>query len=319
MISLNERAWQRLERAIEAKDRLKISVRVLDCGTRLVDAGVEAAGGVEAGLALAEIGMADLGRARLELATLNGIPWPWIEVQSDHPLEACYLSQAAHWSVQVDNFRAMGSGPACLLNRTLDPGKPFGFEEKADRAVLVLETRQIPTESVCSSMADTCGVRPDRLALLVAPTSCLAGSAQIAARSVETGLHKLHALGFNLELTTSAQGRCPMAVPTGDDFASLGLTNDLVVFACQVWLSVRGVSDAALADLVLNLPSSTSSSYGLPFIDAIKAAGGFYALDLGLFAPAEATLVNQDNGKIYHAGTVDFDRLAGVLKGYAHQ
>ena len=315
MRSLNEYAWQRLEKSIEEKDRLNISVRLLESGTLLVDAGVDAIGGLEAGLAMAEIGMAALGTAQLELATLNGIPWPWALVRSDHPLEACFLSQAAHWSIQMSGFRAMGSGPACLLNMALDPGKHFGFEEKSDCAVLVLETRQLPDDSVCCSLAESCGVRPGRLALLVAPTSSLSGSTQIASRSVETGLHKLHTLNFDLRLVTAGIGRCPVAAPAGEDFAALGRTNDLVMAACQVWLSIKGSSDAALADMALKLPSATSPNYGPPFIEALKKAGGFYELDPGLFAPAEATLINLENGGIFHAGNVDTDQLARILKG----
>ena len=315
MTSLNERAWQRLEKAIADKDRLNILIRVLDCGTRLVDAGINSSSGLDAGLAMAEIGMADLGVAQIEFAALNGIPWPYVVVRSDHPLKACFLSQAAHWPVQVDGFHAMGSGPACLLNKALDPGKPFGFEEKSDCAVMVLEACQLPDEAACCSLAETCGVRPDKLALVVAPTSSLAGSTQIAGRSVETGLHKLHTLGFDLRMATAGMGRCPIAAPTGDDFASLGLTNDLVMYASQVWLSVRGASDTALTDFVAKLPAATSPSYGPPFIEALKKAGGFYDLDPGLFAPAEATLINQDSGKTFHAGAVDIDRLTGVLKG----
>jgi methenyltetrahydromethanopterin cyclohydrolase len=315
MISLNERAWQRLEKAIEDQERLNISVRVFDCGTWLVDAGVNTSGGLEAGLAMAEIGMANLGSAQTELATLNGISWPWVVIRSDHPLEACFLSQAAHWPVQTDGYRAMGSGPACLLNQTLDPGKPFGFREKSDRAVLVLETRQIPDEKLCISLAETCGVKPDKLALLVAPTSSVAGSTQIAARSVETGLHKLHSLGFDLSRAASGVGCCPIAAPTGDDLTALGRTNDLVMFACQVWLAIKGASDITLADLVMKLPAATSPSYGPPFMEALKKAGGFYELDPGLFAPAEATLVNLDSGSTFHAGAVDSDRLAIILKG----
>ena len=214
MTSLNERAWRRLERAIEDQERFNISIRVMECGSRLVDAGVNAAGGLDAGLVMAEVGMADLGAAQLELAALNGIYWPWVVVRSDHPLEACFLSQAAHWPVQIDAFRAMGSGPACLLNKVFDPGKNFGFEEKSECAVLVLETRQLPDEVACCSLAETCGVKPDKLAILVAPTSSLAGSVQIAARSIETGLHKLHTLGFDLCMVSGGMGRCPIAAPT---------------------------------------------------------------------------------------------------------
>ncbi len=315
MTSLNERAWQCLERAIGDQGKLNISVRVLDCGTWLVDAGVNTSGGLEAGLAMAEIGMANLGTAQIELATLNGISWPWVVIASDHPLEACFLSQAAHWPVQVGGFRAMGSGPACLLNQVLGPGKPFGFNEKSDRAVLVLETRQLPDEKVCISLAETCGVKPDKLAVMVAPTSSLTGSTQIAARSVETGLHKLRTLGFDLRMAANGAGSCPIATPTGDDFTALGRTNDLVMLACQVWLAIKGAPDITLSDLVMQLPAATSPSYGPPFLEALKKAGGFYELDPGLFAPAEATLVNLDSGRTFHAGAVDTDRLARILKG----
>jgi methenyltetrahydromethanopterin cyclohydrolase len=304
-----------LEKAIAEQDRLGLSFRVLDCGTWLIDAGVNAPGGLEAGLAMAEVGMADLGAAGLELTPLVGMPWPWVVVRSDRPLEACFLSQAAHWLVQTGTFRAMGSGPACLLNRGLDPGKSFGFSERSDCAVLVLETRQLPDEAACRSLAETCGVRPEKLALLVAPTSSLAGSAQIAARSIETGLHKLQTLGFDLRLVAGAMGRCPAAAPTGDDLKSLGLTNDLVLSASQVWLAVRGAGDEALAEVANKLPAATSPSYGPPFIEALKQAGGFYQLDPGLFAPAEVTLVNLDSGRSFHAGGLDIGRLPGILKG----
>jgi len=318
MTSLNERAWKRLERAIDDKDLLGISLRVMECGTMLIDAGVDAAGGMDAGLVMAEVCMADLGTTQLQVDELDGMTWPWVVVHSDHPFQACFLSQAAHWPVQTDDFRAMGSGPACLLNKMLDSGKRFGFDEKSDHAVLVLETRQFPNETTCCSLAETCGVNPDKLALLVAPTSSLAGSIQIAARSIETGLHKLHMIGFDLRLVFDGMGRCPIAIPSGDDFTSLGRTNDLVMFASQVWLSFRGTSDTSLEEIAKKLPASASSSYGPPFIEALKKAGGFYNLDPGMFAPAEATLVNLESGKIFHCGAVDFDRLDSILKGWSH-
>ena len=314
MKSLNELAWPSVERANREKDRLGILVRKMDCGTWLIDAGVNVNGGMEAGLVMAEAGMANLASARLDLSNLNEMPWPWVVVQSDHPLEACFLSQAAHWPIQTGSFRAMGSGPGSLLNKALNPGKSFGFEERSDWAVLVLETRQLPDETVCRLLAESCGVSPEKMALFVAPTSSLSGSVQIAARSVETGLHKLHSLEFDLHQVVSGMGRCPVAAPTGDDFISLGRTNDMVMFASQVWLTTRGVSNEILADLVLKLPAATSPSYGPPFIEALKKSGGFYELDPGLFAPAEATLANLESGKIFHAGGIDSERLARVLK-----
>ncbi len=313
MKSLNERSWESLQIALTSSRQYGVKITRLDCGTMVVDAGVEAAGGMEAGLLIAEIGMAGLGVAHIEMADLCGNPWPWVVVRSDSPLQACYLSQAAHWQVKIAGFRAMGSGPACLLNQDLEVGKIF--RESYDRAVLVLETRKLPDNAICIAIAETCGVRPENLALLVAPTSSLAGSVQIAARSVETGLHKLHTLGFDLNTVVSGMGRCPVALPTGEDLLSLGRTNDLVMFGCQVWLGIHGISDACLEDLVPRIPASNSIGYGLPFLETLKKAGGFYDLDPGLFAPAEVTLSSLDSGKTFHAGSIDQDKLEKVLHG----
>ncbi len=315
MNSLNERAWQKLEEALADAGRLGIAAEERPCGARAVDAGVSAPGGIAAGLAMAEIGMAGLGRASLEMGRAGENTWTWVAVQSDTPLEACYLSQAAHWPVNLANYRAMGSGPGCLLNRSLDPGSPFGYEEKAGQAVLVLEAPALPDDAACRALAAACDVVPERLAVIAAPTASLAGSAQIAARSAETGLHKLHQLGFDLRKVASAVGRCPLAAPTGSDMAALGRTNDMMIYASQVWLAVRGVSDDALEDWANRLPARTSPQYGEPFLSILKRAGDFYRIDPGLFAPAEVTLVNLGSGRSFHAGGVDLARLEELVRG----
>jgi methenyltetrahydromethanopterin cyclohydrolase len=315
MTRWNDYAWMELEKAFSKADHLGISVEKLKSGAVLVDTGVNTAGGLEAGLAMAKIGMAGMGHSDLQMEPVCGNPWMNVVTVSDHPTEACFLSQAAHWQVLVGDFRAMGSGPACLRNKDLEPGKEIGFDKDSGHAVLVLETRNLPDEKVCLYLADQCQVTPDNLGLIVAPTSCLSGSAQIAARSIETGLHKLQQLGFNLHKVVSGTGKCPLAPPTGDDMISLGRTNDVVLFGCQVWLCVRDISDSELEILVQKIPSSTSPNYGAPFLDLLKKAAGFYGIDPGLFAPAEITITNLDSGKVFHAGKVDEPRLNKVLFG----
>ncbi len=315
MNSLNEKAWTQLDTEIASADKLGILTHSMQCGTLVVDAGVHASGGMAAGLAMARIGMAGMAEAWMEMRVMDDDAWPTIFVHSDHPLEACYLSQAAHWQVDIDGYRALGSGPACLLNTELDPGKPFGFTEKANRGVLVLEAPGLPSDGVCQALAVQCGIAPEQLALVVAPTSSLAGSVQIAARSVETALHKMHTLNVDLKVLASAFGCCPMAQPTGDDMVSLGKTNDVVIFGCQVWLATHGMPDELLSEVVKKIPSSTSPSYGEPFLKTLKKVGGFYNIDPGLFAPAEVTITNLDTGAIFHAGKQDQERLLKTLKG----
>ena len=60
-LSLNERAWLLADDCARAADELRLRVTILACGARIIDAGIEAPGGVGAGLSMARIGMAGLG------------------------------------------------------------------------------------------------------------------------------------------------------------------------------------------------------------------------------------------------------------------
>ena len=55
-----------------------------------------------------------------------------------------------------------------------------------------------------------------------APTASLVGSIQIAARSAETGLHKLSELGFDVRQVALAYGVCPLAPVAADDLHAMG-------------------------------------------------------------------------------------------------
>ncbi|MEN6434885.1 MAG: methenyltetrahydromethanopterin cyclohydrolase [Anaerolineaceae bacterium] len=313
MNSMNENAWKILLYRQSLFEQVGMLSEIKPCGTWVIDAGVACSGGFLAGQIMAEVGIAGLGSVRVEQGSLLDMPWPWVTIDSDQPLLSCFLCQSANWPVKKDTFFAMGSGPACLLNADLHIGQAFEYVEKSDHAVLVMETRTIPDDEVCTYIAKECGVQPENLAILVAPTSCVSGSVQIAARSLETGLHKLHQLGFDLSLVRSSMGRCPISAPTGDDFTALGRTNDMVFFASQVWMAVAKTSDAQLAELATKIPSCSSPAYGKPFIEILKQAGDFYAIDPGLFAPAEVTLTNIETGHVFHGGGMDGDRLQQVL------
>ena len=315
MNSLNERAWLTLAENEDLLDELKITLTLLPCGARIYDAGIHVRGSLEAGLLMAAAGTADLAMIDIKLDDGYGMPWPSVHVSSCYPFEACYLSQAAHWPVRIGDYSAMGSGPACLLNPELLLCETYHFHESSEVAVLVLETRVLPDDTVCRQLASTCRVMPEHVAIIVAPTASLAGTVQIAARSVETGLHKLHQLGVDLRAIRQGMGHCPIASPGSDDLAALGTTNDMVLLASQVWLQIEGIPDNNLHNLVCQIPSSTSPSYGKPFLEIIKQAGDFYKIDPGLFAPAEVTLVNTETGSVFHEGAVDHPKLRSILKG----
>jgi len=247
---------------------------------------------------------------------VGGHPWPHVQVDSRHPFLGCFISQAAAWPVDVSGLKGgligMGSGPACL-KALPERFSALGLEDPSDHAVLVLESSALPDDEACREIAERCRVSADHLAVLAARTSSPAGSIQIAARSIETALHKLDHLGFDLGCIVSGTGICPAAAPTESDLLSMGKTNDAMLFGSQVWLVVAGVDVDCLARIVAQAPSATSRSYGKPFLDILQESGGFYNIDPGLFAPAQLAIIHKETGRVLIAGTRDEERLMAAL------
>jgi methenyltetrahydromethanopterin cyclohydrolase len=148
-------------------------------------------------------------------------------------------------------------------------------------------------------------VAPDNLVLLVARTASTAGTLQVIARSLETALHKLHDLHFDLRRIRRGSGRAPLApVPRKDDLVAIGRTNDAILYGGHVVLEVTG-DDASLLDIGPRMVSLASADYGAPFCTLFERAGrDFYALDPALFAPALVELVNIDTGRRHRFGRI---------------
>src|SRR5215213_6988696 len=91
--------------------RLRVALHDV-AGARVVDCGVAAAGGLTAGLWLAETCL----DGRADLTLVPGEFGPSVQVWSDDPVRACLGSQYAGWQVAVGKFFAMGSGPMRVLD-----------------------------------------------------------------------------------------------------------------------------------------------------------------------------------------------------------
>jgi len=173
----------------------------------------------------------------------------------------------------------------------------------------VLESGKLPGDAVCCEIAAKCGVDPAHLTLLVAPTRSPAGTLQIVARSVETALHKLHELKFDLKRIESGWGAAPLPPPAKDDLAAIGRTNDAILYGGRVTLHLHG-DDASIEEVGARLPSIASPDYGRPFGEILAAYGhDFYKVDPLLFSPAMAKLVNMDTGNSFEFGKLNEDVL----------
>jgi methenyltetrahydromethanopterin cyclohydrolase len=311
---LNRRAARLADLLCADASLLGITVQVLPGGARLVDLGVAVPGGLEAGRRLAEICLAGLGSVALTSVDLSGLWLPAVAVATDHPVAACMASQYAGWAVDPAGYFAMGSGPARSLARVeRELYERIGYADTAESAVLVLEGRALPDERVARFVADKCRIPPERLTLLIAPTASIAGSVQVAARSVETGLHKMLELGFDVRAVRSGFGVCPLAPAAKNDLRAIGWTNDCILYGTRAYFAVHA-DDGEVAAMVERLPASASPEYGTPFYEIFKRAGSdFYKIDRMLFAPAEVVVNNLVSGRVFRAGRLAPDVLRASL------
>jgi methenyltetrahydromethanopterin cyclohydrolase len=305
-LDMNERAWVLADSYLARARELAITLHVLPAGTRIIDAGVIAPGGLAAGRALAELCMGGLGHVDFTALSIGGETWPGIVVWTDHPATACMASQYAGWAINPDGYFAMGSGPLRATARVEHElfGK-LGYQERSARGVLVLETRTLPTEDVAAWVARKAGVAESALTFAVAPTASLAGGVQICARVIETGLHKMDTVGFDVRRVISAIGTAPLPTTARSDMRAIGRTNDCILYGGQARYTVRA-DDDELRQLADRLPASASRDYGTPFYEVFKRYDNdFYKIDPLLFSPAEVWLTSATSGRTFHAGALN--------------
>ncbi len=313
-LGMNARAWALADRLVERAADLRTAVHTLGNGARVVDAGAGVPGGFAAGLALAHLCMGGLGHVEFASLTIGGEAWPGVLVWTDHPVESCMASQYAGWAIDPEGFFAMGSGPLRAKARVeRELFAKLGYAEDATRGVLVLEGRTLPSDGVAAWVAGKAGVAPEALTFAVAPTASLAGGVQIVARVLETGLHKMDTIGFDVKRVVSAMGTAPLAPTARSDIRAIGRTNDCILYGGQARYTVHA-EDAELAELAERLPASASTDYGTPFYDIFKRYDNdFYKIDPRLFSPAEVWLTSATSGRTFHAGRLDPEVLRASL------
>jgi methenyltetrahydromethanopterin cyclohydrolase len=313
MISVNQRAAAIVGKMIADSEALGVQAHTLGNGAVVVDAGIKVPGSLAAGLLFSEAclgGLAQIDFTRLQYSDSStgeqGNFWlPAISVSVSHPHIACMASQYAGWAINREKFFAMGSGPARALYAKEELFEKLAYKDQADVAVLLMEGRKLPKEDVAEYIAGKCGVAVDQLYLVIAPTASIVGSVQIAARVVETGMHKLVELGFDVCKVTAGYGVCPLPTVAADDLQAIGRTNDVVLYGGQSHYSVQA-SDEELADLVPKVPSSASHDYGTLFYDLFQRyEGDFYKIDPLLFSPAQVIFNNLASGHTFTAGQVN--------------
>ena len=311
-ISINRLVEPLVRNLTEQAGNLRIGLSATEEGVRVIDAGIEAVGGIEAGRQIAEICMGGLGQATL---TYSGMADSWpltVHVHTQHPVLACLASQYAGWSLadEASGFYSLGSGPARALAQKEELFRKIDYRDAFCQTVLVLEADRVPPRAVREKIAADCAVDPRDLTVVLTPTTSLAGSVQVVSRVLEVALHKAHELGFDLDRVIDGIGSAPVPpLSAGDMVQMMGRTNDAILFGGQIKLFVQS-TDADAERLAAQLPSSTSADYGKPFAQVFEDHGrDFFKIDPMLFSPARVLINNITSGRSFSSGAVDLDLL----------
>lgn len=307
--TLNERAAELCRTHLARAAELHLELHQETGQPLLVDAGINARGGLQAGVLLAKAAMAGLGEVSIVPWDVSSWRGPAVAVHTDHPVLACMCAQYAGWQIARGKYFAMGSGPMRAAAGREELFARLGYAEAPPVAVGVLETSRLPPLEVAREVAEACRVEPHRLTLLAARTASQAGTVQVVARTVETAMHKLLELGFDLAKVESGFGVAPLPPVARDDLTAIGRTNDAVLYGGEVTLWVRAEDDE-LASLGPRVPSSASATHGRPFAELFAEAGhDFYRMDPNLFSPAVVRLCNLASGRSLTCGQWRVDVL----------
>jgi methenyltetrahydromethanopterin cyclohydrolase len=284
---------------------LRIAVANTPNGARVIDCGVAVKGGLQAGLALARVCLAGQGEVALLPGELADLPVPLVQVFSDHPVLACMASQYAGWQVSVGKFFGMGSGPMRAAYGKEELFDRIPGREQSSVAVGVLETHKLPGDDVTAYLAERLNLPPNQLTLLAAPASSLAGNIQVVARSLETALHKLYELKFDLGQVVSGYGTAPLPPVAPDFLGAIGRTNDAILYGGRVVLWAEADDDQLVA-IGPKVPSSASPDHGAPFADIFaRYQHDFYKIDPLLFSPARISFQNLRTGRSHTFGRIE--------------
>ncbi|MHA2393617.1 MAG: methenyltetrahydromethanopterin cyclohydrolase [Promethearchaeota archaeon] len=321
-VKINELARSIVKEIISKKDIYKAEVHELTNKSIVLDMTHASWRG---GKLVGEICLGGLGNIEFSNYNLDGHYIPSVNVSTSEPLISCMASQLAGWSVKLKKeiekngelkkkviFQSLGSGPARSKSKVEKLFDEIDYTDDSNCAVIVFETAKLPNEEVMGIVAEKCGVETNETYAVCAPTACLTGSIQVAARIVETGIHKLHEIKFPIDLILDGFGTTTIAPIAKDDLGAMGRTNDSISAAGMTYYTFKVEKDKEeeLFELVKRAPANTSTSYGNPFIETFKKANyNFYDIDPGLFAPATYTMTNITTGKSITVGKINHELL----------
>ncbi len=308
MLSINTLANSLAKKLIDNAEYYRVGVTKLPSGATVIDTGIEAHGGYDAGLMVTRIAMGGLGKVELQYADFGGLQLPSVVVSTDHPAVALFGAQLAGWRIKPEGYTADGSGPArALANKPKAVFKKIEYMDESDVAVLLMETEEIPPDSAAYYIAERANVEPENVTMVLTSTTSMAGMVQISGRIVETGLFRLDILGLDPKKVMYGAGYAPVMPVHPDVGVAMGRAEDALTYG-GVTSYVVDESEEVLREIAEKAPSTNCKDYGKSSYEIYKAVDfDFTKIDPALFAPAAISLTCAETGATFTHGSINND------------
>jgi methenyltetrahydromethanopterin cyclohydrolase len=318
MFSISQEAVRIVkEKILPYAEQLNCQVIHLKNGGTVIDMGVNARGGWQAGKLFVEATIGGLGHVDFGLYTFGENKLPSIDVYIDHPVEATFSSQFSGWEIPGSDpetrITPIGSGPARAIARNDIWTQSWPYQDIHHETVFAVQTTVLPDGSLAQEVAQACHIQPENVYILAARTASLAGSIQVCSRTVEASIGKLFTLGFDLSKIISGMGTCPIAPPARNEFIGMDRTNTALIYGGMVRY-VFDCRDEEIERILEKLPFSASRRFGESFADLMEEANRVFPdIDRDIHTVAVYEITNYATGRVFKAGKIHEDLLKRSL------
>lgn len=314
MFSINQQAVIIVkEKILPFAEQLNCKIYHLSNGATVVDMGVEAPGGWQAGKLLVEATIGGMGHVNFGQYRLDETVLPSIDVYIDHPVEATLSSQFSGWKMPGKDIpgyiNPIGSGPARAIARNDIFSQSWHYQDVHHETVFAAQTQEVPDESVAEMVAEACKLSPENVYILATKTASLAGSIQVCSRTVEASVWRLYRKGFDIGKIISGMGTCPIAPPVKDELIAMDRVNTALLYGVTVRYVVD-CSDEEIEAVVDIAPFNASKRFGERFIDIFEEGKrDFYIVDKDIHTVARYEFVNYATGNSFAGGVIREDMM----------
>ena len=276
-----------------------------DNGTMIIDCGVNAPGSLEAGRRITEISQGGMASTHIGVTETSGIVLPELAVDTWLPKLSAYGLQVSVALSEIDPaIRISGPILARFAGGRLDTPR----ENLLDAAwgIAVVESDQLPSSEVVDALAHRSSLPTEELAVIVVPTSSVAGATQIAGRINESVLFTMEeSLGIDCSCVSQLLATVPIALPTDVSAVSPVTPDDFIHYLGRVILTINRDLGMDLAELASQLVFRSTPIYGKLFTELLAAAGGVFEAIPGLIdlnKVAQITVIDQGSGRAFSSG-----------------